>query len=83
MDEKILKILDLLYSLDLSEKNDFSNMISNLDEIAKKEMLIAVFKRYESYSKNMKNLKQKLNFIVNDLWDIEESIEANKINLDY
>ncbi len=79
MDEKIIKLLEVLYGISEEEKTEFLSMIENMDEQSKKNFALALYKRYESYKSSLQELDTKLQFISNDLWDIGDKLEAEKM----
>lgn len=79
MKEKILKLLEHLYNLDENEKEKFSREIDAMDDNSKESFALALLQRYNESVKNFKELNLKLSFIENDIWDIKDKLEADKI----
>lgn len=83
IENKILDLLSAVYELSESDKEKLNWFILNLSEKDKKKILIAIYERYKAFQKNTEKLIYWLQNVSNDLDDIKEKREAEKVLLDF
>ena len=81
-ENKILDLLNAVYDLSEEDKQNLSWAMIELPEEEKKKILVAVYKRYETFEKNANKLAKGFQSVSNDLSEIKEHEEAEKVLLD-
>ncbi len=81
VDNKIIELLDAVYNLSDDNRNKLVWSIQGLSEEDKENILVSVFKRYEAFEDNAKNLAKGVQHISNELDEEIEHQEAENVLL--
>lgn len=76
---KTIEILDALYLLSKEDKVKLTWVISKLSQPDQQKFLIAVYNRYMSFQKGTQELVKGLQKVVNNLLEVKEKKEAEKV----
>jgi len=83
MNDKILKLLEILYWIDWEEKEYFIWIIWDLSSFDKEIMLKSLFNRLTAEEKSKNKLELNLNMLTNDISELEDKKDLDDIEFNY
>ena len=82
IEKKIIELLNAVYKLPDGEEEIISWYVVQIPEEEKRKILMAVVKRYQAFQSNAKKLEKGLQKVSNDLDEIKEHNDADKVLAD-
>ncbi len=82
MGDKIIELLDVVYDLSDEAKQKLVLSVEWLSKEDKERILVAVYRRYEAFEKNIKKLNKGVQHLSNHLEEEVEHQNAENVLLD-